>query len=183
MRERRRQRDNVNATNQNETGAIGTVGTRESLFSIRRLERADRAQWRALWQQYLGPTAGARLPGFYLQPPPDTVVDATFERLVDPAQQPHALVAVNADRLVGFAHYVFHPSTWSLTQVCYLEDLYVEPAMRRAGAGRALIGALYAAADQVKAGTVYWVTHKSNAAAQAFWETLANSTAFIRYER
>jgi GNAT superfamily N-acetyltransferase len=159
-------------------------GARESLFRVRQLDRDDRAQWLSLWQQYLPPTAGPRrCPGFYLQPPPDKDVDVTFERLVDPARQPHALVAVNADRLVGFAHYLFHPSTWSVTQVCYLEDLYVEPAMRRAGAGRALIRALYAAADQANAAAVYWVTQESNTAARALFETLGRPAGFIRYER
>jgi GNAT superfamily N-acetyltransferase len=178
-----RERDNVSATSGNDARTIDTDGTRESLISVRRLERGDRAQWHFLWRQYLGPTAGARVPGFYLQPPPEQVVDGTFERLVDPERQPYALVAVSADRLVGFAHYVFHPSTWSSTQVCYLEDLYVEPTMRRLGAGRALMRALYAAADEANAAAVYWVTHGSNTASQGFFETFARRTAFIRYER
>jgi GNAT superfamily N-acetyltransferase len=157
--------------------------TRQSLFRIRRLERGDRQQWRSLWQQYLSPAAGAKAPGFYLQAPPDNVVDVTFERLVDPGQQPHAFVAVNAERLIGFVHYLFHASTWSVTQVCYLEDLYVEPAMRRAGVARALLRALYEAADQANAGAVYWMTHRSNTASQALFETLAHATPFVRYER
>lgn len=173
----------MSATSQNDTPAIND-GTRQLLIGVRRLARHDRAEWRSLWQQYLRPTtAGARSPGFYLQPPPDQVGDVTFERLVDPDRQPHALVAVSEDRLVGFAHYVFHPSTWSLTQVCYLEDLYVEPTVRRAGVGRALMRALYAAADEANAPTVYWVTHGSNTAAQGFFGTLAGPTALIRYER
>jgi GNAT superfamily N-acetyltransferase len=156
----------------------------ELLFRVRGIDRADFAQWRSLWQQYLRPTTQERSPpAFYLQPPPGKVADATFERLVDPARQPHALVAVNGDRLIGFAHYLFHPSTWSLTQLCYLEDLFVEPAMRRAGVGSALIRGLYAAANQANACAVYWLTHESNIAARPLFETLARPTGFIRYER
>jgi GNAT superfamily N-acetyltransferase len=183
LREELWQHHHVNAINQDEPRAIDAVGATESLLRVRRLERADAAQWRSLWEQYLRPTAESRLPGFYLQRPREQVIEATFARLVDPAQQPHAFVAVHADQLVGFLHYVFHPSTWSLTPVCYLEDLYVEPGMRRAGAGSALVRALYAAADEANAAAVYWVSHKSNTEGRGLFRTLARSTDFIRYER
>ena len=34
--------------------------------------------------------------------------------------------------LVGFATYLFHRSSWSLTCYCYLEDLFVAPDSARA---------------------------------------------------
>jgi GNAT superfamily N-acetyltransferase len=140
-------------------------------------------QWSSLWQQYLAPTVESGAPGFYLRAPTPEVVARTFDRLIDPAQQPHALVAVQTGRLVGLVHYLFHPSTWSQTPVCYMEDLFVEPVMRRAGVGHALIRALYAAADEADASAVYWVTHGSNTAARTLFDTLAHPTAFVRYER
>ena len=50
-------------------------------------------------------------------------------------------------RLVGIVHYLFHPVTWSIAPRCYLEDLFVSPDARGSGAGRALIEAVYRAAD------------------------------------
>jgi GNAT superfamily N-acetyltransferase len=174
----------VTASNQDERGPIDAVAAREAPFRVRCLERADRKQWQYLWRQYLPPAAASgRRAGFYLQPPPDEIVDVTFERLLDPDRQPHALIASKADRLVGFAHYLFHPSTWSQTQVCYLEDLYVDPDMRRAGVGRALMRALYAVADQANASAVYWLSQESNSVSRALFQTLAHRTDFIRYER
>ena len=173
----------MSVANPKAPGAVDTANAGQQLFGVRHLERGDRAQWRSLWQQYLLPTVGRHPHGFYLQRPRDELIDLTFERLVDPARQPHAFVAVRFDRLVGFVHYLFHPSSWSMTQVCYLEDLYVEPAMRRAGVGRELIHAVYAAADQANASTVHWVTQESNTAARALFETLAHRTTFIRFER
>ena len=49
-----------------------------------------------------------------------------------------ALVCSTADRdgkLLGLAHYVLHPHTFSSKMVCYLEDLRVDPSARRAGFG------------------------------------------------
>ena len=76
-----------------------------------------------------------------------------------------------------------HPSTWALRDYCYLEDLYVDPATRGHGVGRALIRAVYEAADRVQAASVYWLTQEFNSEGRALYDTLARRTSFIRYER
>lgn len=141
---------------------------------IRPLRLADRAQWQKLWEGYLR---------FYRQRLPDAVTAATFTRLVDERQQPHGLVATCDGELVGFAHYLFHRSTWAVQEICYLEDLFVNPATRGQGVGRALIHAVYAAADGAQAASVYWMTQEFNADGRALYDTLARRTSFIRYER
>jgi GNAT superfamily N-acetyltransferase len=142
--------------------------------NIRPLNPHDRSQWEPLWQGYLR---------FYRQRQPADVTDSTFARLADEKVQPHGLVAEREGKLVGLAHYLFHPSTWSLTQVCYLEDLFVDPQSRGSGVARALIAAVYAAADREKASSVYWMTQEFNADGRALYDTLAHRTSFIRYER
>ena len=141
---------------------------------IRSLQPSDRPQWDALWQGYLR---------FYRQRLPAAVTDSTFSRLLDERSQPYGLVAVRERQLVGFAHYLFHPSTWSQANLCYLEDLFVEPGARGGGFGRALIRAVYAAADNARASAVYWMTQEFNADGRALYDTLARRTSFIRYER
>jgi len=141
---------------------------------IRSVRASDRAQWDELWRGYLR---------FYRQRLAEEITDLTFARLVDGGQQPHGLVAQLDDRLVGFANYLFHRSSWSPTEVCYLEDLFVDPMTRGAGVGRSLIEAVYAAADAAQATTVYWMTQEFNAEGRALYDTLARRTSFIRYER
>lgn len=141
---------------------------------IRPVTASDRAPWEALWQGYIR---------FYRQRLPAGITDATFSRLIDDAQQPHGLVAEDGGSLLGFVHYLFHRSSWTLTDVCYLEDLFVEPAARGRGTGRALIRAVYDAADRAKASGVYWMTQEFNADGRALYDTLARRTSFIRYER
>ena len=141
---------------------------------IRVLRTADREQWESLWNGYLR---------FYRQHLPGEVTAATFQRLLQEGVQPHGLVALRDGRLVGFVHYLFHPSSWSLKDYCYLEDLFVDPAVRGAGVGRALIQAVYAVADRAQAASVYWMTQEFNADGRALYDTLARRTSFIRYER
>jgi GNAT superfamily N-acetyltransferase len=144
------------------------------MTEIRAVRPTDRAQWGALWAGYLR---------FYRQHLPDEITDGTFARLVDPGARIHGLVAERGGALVGLVHYQFHASTWALRDSCYLEDLYVDPAARGHGAGRALIRAVYEAADRKQAATVYWLTQEFNAAGRALYDTLARRTSFIRYER
>jgi GNAT superfamily N-acetyltransferase len=141
---------------------------------IRPVRTTDRAQWEDLWHGYLR---------FYRQHLPAQVTQETFARLIDDERQPHGLVAASDGQLVGFVHYLFHPTTWSLKDNCYLEDLFVDPAARGGGVARALIQAVYTAADRAQAGSVYWMTQEFNADGRALYDTLAHRTSFIRYER
>jgi GNAT superfamily N-acetyltransferase len=141
---------------------------------IRALRPTDRAEWQRLWDGYLR---------FYRQHLPAEVTASTFARLVDPQAQPHALVAESGGALLGFVHYLFHRTTWSQQDNCYLEDLFVAPEARGSGMGRALIHAVYEHADRAQAASVYWLTQEFNADGRALYDTLARRTSFIRYER
>jgi len=144
-------------------------------ISIRPLAAADRPGWSQLWAGYLR---------FYRQRLPDDITEVTFARLIDPARQPHGLVAALADgSLAGFAHILSHPTSWATADIVYLEDLFVDPAVRGGGIGRALIEAVYAKADAEGAAGVYWMTQEYNADGRALYDTLARRTSFIRYER
>ena len=143
-------------------------------LSIRRPSAPDHAPWQSLWQGYLR---------FYRSRLDADVTALTWTRLLDPDVQPHGLVAELDGRLVGFAHYLFHPSTWSASSYCYLEDLFTAPEARGRGVGRALIEAVAAAADAAGASRLYWQTQEFNAEGRALYDTLARRTSFIVYER
>jgi len=80
-------------------------------------------------------------------------------------------------------HYIFHPSNWTIGDVCYLQDLYADPAVRGSGVGRALIEAVYAKADTHGAASVYWLTQEFNTTARHLYDRIAKVTPFIRYVR
>ncbi len=95
----------------------------------------------------------------------------------------HGLLAVDAASgdALGFAHYVVHPFTWSPRDACYLEDLFVTPAARLRGVGRALIDDLLARGEQAGWGRLYWMTRENNAVARRLYDSLAQRDDFVRY--
>lgn len=143
---------------------------------IRRLESGDWDAWLPLWDGYLR---------FYREPLREETTRFTFERLCERSDGMLGLVAIDddSDAAVGIAHLVFHPSTWSPTIKCYLEDLFVSKAARGGGWGRVLIEAVYAEADAAEADTVYWHTQQFNSAGRSLYDTVAHNTSFIVYER
>ena len=107
---------------------------------VRPLEARDKPVWLTLFKGYVE---------FYQATVPEDVIETLWQRLMRGGEGFHiALVAVDeADTPVGLAHVLFHRSTWSNGFYCYLEDLFVDPAQRGRGIGRALIEAVYAEAD------------------------------------
>ena len=107
--------------------------------TIRPLRATDEADWRRLWTGYLE---------FYKTSVPEAVYASTFARLLgDDARDFNCLVAEVDGKMVGLTHYLSHRHAWKIEEVIYLQDLYVDPAVRGTGAGRALIEAVYAVAD------------------------------------
>lgn len=55
--------------------------------------------------------------------------------------------------------------------------------LSRRGVGRALIEAVYEAADERGAPSVYWLTQDFNETARVLYDRVANLTPFIKYQR
>ncbi|KPA22887.1 Acetyltransferase (GNAT) family protein [Shimia sp. SK013] len=143
--------------------------------SVRPLSTADEADWRRLWTDYLT---------FYETSAPEEVYETTFARLLgDDPQDFTCLIAEVDGTPVGLTHYLFHRHAWKIENVCYLQDLYADPAVRGQGIGRALIEAVYAAADAAGTQSVYWLTQDFNATARQLYDRVAVKTPFIRYQR
>ncbi|SPH18342.1 hypothetical protein DEA8626_01879 [Defluviimonas aquaemixtae] len=144
-------------------------------LTIRALRPGDEADWRRMWRAYLE---------FYKTTRPEEVYATAFERMLSgrPGEF-RGLVAEVDGRPVGLAHYLFHRTGWEIAETCYLQDLYAEPEMRGRGVGRALIEAVYEAADAHGAVTVYWLTQDFNAAARRLYDRIGALTPFIKYAR
>ena len=65
----------------------------------------------------------------------------------------------------------------------YLQDLYVDAQVRGGGVGRALIQAVYAAADAAGTPAVYWMTQEFNYKGRMLYDQVATKSPFIQYRR
>ena len=101
---------------------------------------------------------------------------------MDAASPVHAIVAERAgDGVVGMANYILHENTATLTPVCYLQDLYVDPALRGDGVGKALIDWLVAGMKAQRWSTLYWHTRESNYRARGLYDKYTPHSGFVRY--
>jgi GNAT superfamily N-acetyltransferase len=82
------------------------------------------------------------------------------------------LICRRGGRPVGFALYFFTYSTFLGRPTLYLEDLFVRPAERGAGAGRALLGALARIAVRRGCGRLEWAVLDWNRPAIGFYKRL-----------
>jgi len=117
---------------------------------------------------------------FYATVLPDEEYERTWTRLMS-ADGIYGLGARLDGRLVGITHYLFHTGIWA-HQSCYLEDLFVDPAVRGRGVARALIEAVAQRTRDQGASRLYWLTHQDNATARALYDRVAKFSGFVEYE-
>ena len=129
--------------------------------AVRALEERDREAWRPLWDDYNA---------FYRNTPSDTVTEATFSRLCARTDGFIGLAALDRDdQLVGIAHAVLHPSTWTIATYCYLEDLFVAESVRGQGLGRSMMEGVLQRAHERECRRVELDTEEHNETALALY--------------
>lgn len=144
-------------------------------ISVRPLRADDFARWSELWAGYLS---------FYRQQLTGDITSVAFTRLSTGERDTFGLVAVDGDdEPVGIAHLVFHPSTWSAADKCYLEDLYVDPSHRGGETAQALFDAVFLQARERGCELVYWHTQQYNGAARSLYDRVGRLTSTVVYER
>lgn len=106
---------------------------------------------------------------------PDAVVTdeaGIAASLFGPGATARALVAELDGEPVGYAVWFANYSTWLGRNGMYLEDLYVTPAMRGRGVGKAILRHLAALAVAQGCGRMEWSVLDWNAPAIAFYESV-----------
>jgi len=141
--------------------------------TIRKIEARDEPRWRELWDGYCL---------FYERELSAPITRYTWRRIMDPASPVHAIVAERAgDGVIGMANYIIHENTWTLTPVCYLEDLFVDPARRAGGVGGQLIDWLLAECEAQGWSRLYWNTRENNYRARGLYDQYTPHSGFLRY--
>lgn len=146
------------------------------LHQVAQLQASDRDRWTLLWSQYLT---------FYETSLPSQVYENTWNRIIAESSGLRAFGARYSDGdapLVGIVHFFYYQSAWTTREVCYLQDLYVDPAHRGRGFGLQLIEAVANAARVRSCDKLYWLTHESNSAARSLYDAMGHYSGFVRYD-
>ena len=140
--------------------------------TIRAIEEEDKGQWLKLWAGYLE---------FYKSTISTEQTELTWKRLINNELKMFGFVAENEEGVIGFTHCLFRPSTWTETDYCYLEDLFVDPLIRGKGVGRALIDKVVELAREKKSKRVYWTTQEFNKTARVLYDSITPVSEYVQY--
>lgn len=142
-------------------------------ITIRPIESRDELRWRNLWDAYTR---------FYEREPSDALTASTWRRIFDPTVPVHTIVAEDSEAgVVGIANYLIHESTSALSPVCYLQDVFVDPAARGGGIGGLLIDWLIVEMATQGWSRLYWHTKEDNYRARGLYDTYTRQSGFLRY--
>ena len=141
-------------------------------LTIRAIEEKDTDQWLKLWAGYLE---------FYKSTISPEQTDLTWKRLINNELKMFGFVAESEEGVIGFTHCLFRPSTWTETDYCYLEDLFVDPNIRGKGIGRALMNKVIELAKEKNSKRVYWTTQEFNKTARVLYDSITQVSEFVQY--
>jgi GNAT superfamily N-acetyltransferase len=141
-------------------------------LTIRALEEKDKSQWIKLWAGYLE---------FYKSTISPEQTELTWKRLINNELKMFGFVAESEEGVIGFTHCLFRPSTWTETDYCYLEDLFVDPNIRGKGVGRALMNRVFDFAKEKDSKRVYWTTQEFNKTARVLYDSITPVSEFVQY--
>jgi ribosomal protein S18 acetylase RimI-like enzyme len=111
------------------------------------------------------------------------MASVNWSRVMDADHPLQCIVAVNgSDRPQGFTLYLALPFTWSVGDVCYLQDIFVRPEARGAGHARAMIEHLKGLGRQNGWYKIFWMTEADNERAKRLYEKVARRMDYLRYD-
>jgi len=106
-----------------------------------------------------------------------------FSRFLSPSEDGTLLGAWRGGELVGYACLYWHFTSLVPAETVLMNDLYVDPAARGKGVGRALITASATVARERGAHHLEWATAPDNETAQRLYDsTGAERSEWIEYE-
>jgi GNAT superfamily N-acetyltransferase len=140
---------------------------------VRDLIDADREGWDRLYAAYAS---------FYRVDQTPAHREAVWGWLTDPDHELSAIVAGRGDGVVGLAHFRRFARPLSATTGCFLDDLFVDPAVRGQGVATALLRELARLAAARGWSVVRWITAADNHPAQRAYDRVASRTTWVTYD-
>lgn len=142
------------------------------IVSVELVSIDDYPKWLPFWLKYQA---------FYKVSLSEETTLATWNRFFDDKEKVYCAVAKSSNDILGFVHYLYHPSTWAINDFCYLEDLYVTPSARGLHIGKQLIEFVQKQARKQECARLYWHTQETNLAGQKLYNWIAEKPGVIEY--
>jgi GNAT superfamily N-acetyltransferase len=142
-------------------------------LTIRPLAASDRAAWEELFKGYAD---------FYRVEQTQDMRDTVWGWLHDPDHSSNCLVAELDGAVIGFTHFRPFVSQLRAATNGFLDDLFVDPAKRGAGAAQALIDAVAAEGRKKGWGVIRWITADDNYRARGVYDRIATRTQWVTYD-
>ena len=141
---------------------------------IRLAGERDREAWESLWRAWQSHMSGTV---------PDEATERSWRQMMAQDGRLSSLLAFDGDEALGFAVVSRTPFAWTGEDILFLQDFFVSPHVRGRGIGTALLKAVYAHADAVKASQVFWMVDDDDPELQAFYARHSVRTLYHRYMR
>ena len=142
--------------------------------SVRRVQENEFFTWLDLYVGY---------GEFYETPVTDEKALLVWSWITDPENELEAYFAVDDEGTpIGLAHVREFVRPLDGSKGLYLDDLFVSPDARGAGAGSALLEAARDAAKERGLSVVRWITAKDNETARRLYDKVAEKTKWVTYD-
>jgi len=139
------------------------------------LAERHRADWEALYAGYAA---------FYKVTQTPEMRAKVWSWIMDPAHETKALVAEDdTGRAIGLAHYRPFARPLSASTGGFLDDLFVDPALRGQRVADALIEALTQIGRERGWSVIRWITADDNYRGRGVYDRLAKRTTWITYDK
>jgi len=135
----------------------------------------DHDRWAELWTAYLK---------FYKTSLSAEIFDSTWQRMITKSGTLRGVGIRETETgpLLGIVHYLVHETAWTPKQMCYLQDLFVDPAVRGKGLARTLIETVAKNAKELDCYRCYWLTQEENTQARILYDKVGRLSGFVRYD-
>ncbi|ODA91094.1 acetyltransferase [Leifsonia xyli subsp. xyli] len=142
--------------------------------TVRRVEDSEFFAWLDLYTGY---------GEFYETPVTDEKALLVWSWITDAGNPLEAYFAVDEkDTPIGLAHAREFVRPLDGNRGLYLDDLFVRPGARGAGAGAALLERLRETARERGLSVVRWITAKDNETARELYDRVAEKTKWVTYD-
>ena len=140
---------------------------------IRPIKIEDKKDWEKLYKGYAD---------FYKVEMNDKILNTLWNWVNDKNHEIEAIVYEVDGNIVAFAHYRRMPRPLKGQNICFLDDLFVDPDYRGKKIGEKILNELKKISKSNGWDLIRWITHKENIRAKTLYDRVAQKTSWDLYE-